>query len=295
MRRRYSRSIRVLTCALFLFVTSAHAEEKHKWYGNFSVRQTLDPKFVYKPAFATIIAQADTRPIYVVGAAIKYNLPSPSSHLELTPGVEWQRNTTISKEQDLFKAGVKADLNLWDIGDRGTHRWTPIIVGQLEYKRDKPRDIDALQASISTTLIFQAPEPGITRSLLPNILGANSTLAFLYSPSFGIEYASEGADSGGSHVNRVLISVRAELYPFPFALNWRLHFPATYAYRRGSSAEDGSRDHHSFTVSMNIYFIGTSKGGPAVGIGVDFVEGADPSAGFRRQRLWRFGLKAGIS
>src|ERR1044072_4051245 len=242
--------VTVTLCMIHGFMAPSAAAQ---WYQGITLRATLDPKVLPRAALAQAVFPADSPSTIVIAAALRYALPVDPL-LEVGPGIEWQRNAGQDKKQNSLKFGVSPEWSLRDIGAAAHHPWTPILLGQANYKRDAIKSTSSAQLALSFSLLFRGHGLGLRHFYIPTLLPTTpKLLAFRYQPYVGLELDTKAADSVASSVRRVLGRLQLEAYPFPKPLGYRLQLVGDYTYRRGSADEEARRGQHTLTASANVF------------------------------------------
>lgn len=119
---------------------------------------------VAQPVFLQLTWPADAPRTLVAGIGALLDLPAGRlNNAALAPSLafEYARNTTLKKEQAVFRAGVSATwLPLAAVAPTPAVR--PIVIAQAAYKHNAIRQDEAVQASALVTAIayFRNPQTG---------------------------------------------------------------------------------------------------------------------------------------
>jgi hypothetical protein len=257
-----------------------------------TLRQTIDPKMVAKPALVHGVWSRTSADSWDIAAAVRYDLAFGwlAEYSELTPFVDYQRNTAIEKEQDQLKAGMAADANL---GDLSTRNAIAALSAQLGYARDRVNRSDGLLGRVAVTIVARGC--GLEPSCFwrPNVESDLVAFSFSYTPLLGMEYeqtfdAKDPATEGDAL--RVFARLQASVFPAARLFRHRIQLLADIAVRRdlgGSLA----REWHSFTQLGASVFPYRAEKDRAAGIGLDYVHGQDPDAKLAAQDFWRLTFK----
>lgn len=275
--------------ALVCCVWSRPASAQTVW-DRFVIRQNLDSKKeVAKPAFVELTVPKDKDPVYAVGIGVTYAAVARSL-VTFGPSLEYVRNTTVDKEVNSTKLGAELEWQVRPTGRRVNRTQSPIVMARGGYKRDDVKDTAGATAAVSYTHLFIGPGPAFR----PNIAFGPAQFTAIYSPLIGVEYednisAATAADEG--LVARLVGQIDVALYPGSLYLDNRFEIVMSYAYREDVIDDTAAADDsHPFgSVSVNYYFVREKK--RAVGLGVTYANGEDPSKGFSPQNFWQIGLR----
>lgn len=266
------------------------------FWDRISIQQTFDSKTVAQPATFSLSFPSGGANSYSVAAGLKADVmpESVSAFLEGGPFVEYARNTEIKNEQNSLRAGFTAN---WTTADLSKATSALLLQGIANYARQPLKSSDDLQASISATIQPRGRGDAPGSLWLPNIRRKLGVFYASYSPYVGIEYdrivSAKDATQEGSVIRMV---GRVQLAVHPAVSGWanRIELLADYEYRydtqNTTSATD--RSHPLFQTSLTIYLLKEDDGKRAVGVGVSYVNGADPTRGLEKQEYTQISLKA---
>jgi hypothetical protein len=272
----------------------ADAQQPSRWYDRLELRRTFDKQYAARPALLQWSRPAGDTARVTIAAGVRYRLAS--AWAEVAPFLEYQRDPEAASPQDLVKAGATLERQVWDYIGSDRHRWTPLVLGQIAYKRDRLKDAGAVQTSVSTTALARpcAGSKVASSTVLgcvfrPDVLTATRLLGFRYLPYLGIEH--EVATTSGAaapSVFRGLASAQTQWYPLPRQLDYRVQLTADWAYRRGSHAETKrlTRDHQRFDAGVNVFLLRREtedEPDRAAGVSLLYTNGADPANALERQ------------
>jgi hypothetical protein len=260
------------------------------WLDNLALRSSLDPKLAPRPAEAQVQIESGKEATALVSAGLKYRLSSTST--EWAPFAEWQRNTVAKAPVNVLKLGIVGQHQLHDIGPTG-RSGSPLLLAQLNYKRDRIERSESFQAAVSATAIHRGFGKKASQGYRPSVLSETGVVAWRYLPYLGAEFE---AKRGSAPTVRGVASLQTQVYPLPRLLDYNLQVTADYAYRRGSRPELGlgTRDHRLLQLAVNYFFIRkTLEGEPeaAAGVGYSYRDGSDPGGGLVKQTISTLAIK----
>jgi hypothetical protein len=274
--------------------TDTTAHQSH-WYDALSIRQTFDEQYASRPATFQYLNAVHDSTVLSVAAAVRYLFST--DYLKGGPTLEYQRTTSPTKPQDVLRIGGTGNAQVWAFEDpESSHIWTPLLLGQVNFKHDAVLHKYSFQTSASSTALFRHCRVTTDCFYRPDQLTFTPVIAFRYLPYLGAEYEHYfGATPGGPDVVRGLMSVQSQYYPAPRILDYRLQLTMDYAYRRSSTVEPGfpNRDHHLFTAAANLFLLKrTRESDPnkTVGLTVAYSKGDDPSKGLPVQEITKAGV-----
>lgn len=253
-----------------------------------------------QPAFVQLTWPEDDTLAAVVGLGIRAGV-GPARRFDTGVFVEYLRNTATSAPQNTFRAGLDMNWQLVPLGGfPGGRRHSPLLLGQLNYKRDGVAEASSLQAALNYTHLFQ----GNPRVPLPNTYYTlGRLLDVAYAPYVGIEYESVFTDDAPTEGRTVrgMARLDASVYPNVCAL-WRedatgicqvLEGTLQLAFRRDFAAptDQGDRNHPYFEAGANLYLLQSGDGKRRAGVGISYISGEDPGKGFQDQQLTHLTLK----
>jgi|SRR6267378_2676828 len=255
------------------------------------VRQSLDTKQVAEPAFFNFVAPSGKSTWLSIGLGIKYDA-SPASNWELGPFIEYAKSTEIEKEQSIFKAGVSYD---WTILDLAENISSPLLIGKTNYNRDGIKETDGLQFSASFTILFRGKGKKPDYFYIPNIVSNLGAFDFLYSPHLGFEYEDIMRAKGNSTsatISRILGKVQISIYPFSESLENKFEILSDFTFRHDivNQTPSTDKDHPILKLNLNYYLLKDAKAKKSIGVGIAYINGEDPAAGFDQQQLVKLSL-----
>lgn len=279
--------------------TAAIPAPTSKFINRLSLRQSFQGQLEREEAaFLNLVYPQNKESSEVFSFAIGYNVFNPNVRLTaLRPFFEWQRNSATDKEQNVLLSGLSFQWIAREViaSDRS---WTPVFLINANYKNDKVKSTEGMQASFYFTPIFNGR--GGRFLLLPDVVASSDYLDFYYNLYTGLEYENRSKAKNPTEdgqVTRFYNRVSAYFYPFSKALKGRLEVVADYTYRHALSNSSGvEKDHNRiFKFSTNmVLFTKKTSGVADVKIGVDYVNGVDPTKGFEDQQMKMVTLKVKI-
>ena len=264
------------------------------WLQHLKVRQSLlDQNMVEAPATVTFLKPRQGGSSYSVDAAIAYDLSRHVDRLSLGPMLEVHKNTEIDVSQDTLLAGV---TGTWLTGDVTQRPMAAFLDFDASYKRDRSAEAEGAQLHATLTPLLR------TKHLpLHGIAKGATQFKWLLQPTVGFDYEDiyEGA-AGVPTGNRVraIGNIEADLYPWAARFTKRLVLALKYGMRLDvseSRALNDQRDRHYLrSASFSYYFPRAQTGQAQIGLGLDRVDGENPSAGLADQAYTEFSFKAMI-
>lgn len=274
-----------------------------EWYSNAVRRVTLresadDKNRLEKPASFFFEIPSEGHDSYSIDAGLKINVlaPQAASEAEFGPKIEYHRKTTTDKEQDNFQAGAAGGILLGELVDLDPEpvaacAW--YLSASAAYKRDNAKKTEGGLYKVQFSPLYTPWHL--------NYLGPTNDLhLYLFAPTAGVEVddatKTEVSAKDGTTV-RGHAGVDISLYPFQQAIRDMVHRRQALEIAVGlhhwwdlseSGGIDDSRDGHDLLkVGATFYFAENKK----VGLGVEYVNGENPSEGLDKQKLSRLSLK----
>lgn len=252
------------------------------FWDKFHLRHNLELKReVAQPAIFQITIPDEEKAKLRVGMGLIYDLID-SNKAELGIFVDYQKNTSADKEQDVIKIGTNMEWQIFDLTKTSTN--SPVILSKFNYKNDVIKKAKSIQASVAYTHISRG---GL--GFWPNTtIALSDFLKFTYSPLLGFEYENIiSADDESKKGNIIRGNFQCAMSVFPNASKWRerLELTISYTYKKDfmDSTNEDIDNHSLFKAGINLYFI--KKGDRLAGIGFSYINGEDPSTGFQKQEL----------
>lgn len=281
---------------IFLFIVTGNISFSQSFLESLSIRQSFDSKFEQgEPATLTIVFPQDTSSSnsYNVNLAIGIDLFNENELFSLDPTFELNKNTLISKEQDVVKYGFAFE---WDLLDMDDTNWTPNIFGKANYKNDEIRMTESLEAMIYLTPLFQGTGLSPTKFYIPERITDLGFLEFNYNPYIGIEYENKYSSDSETEegITRLYFRLKANLLVLPDQTNRNLSIAYNYYFRYDTEDSNNfnSRSHPLTTVSLSYKFSEIAgKTNSSASIGIDYINGENPSNGFEEQEYFSLVLK----
>lgn len=255
---------------------------------NFKIRlrrSGIDKNKIEEPAQIqyTKPDKGDSSCLVDAGLTISY-VPDSLSHLLDTSGllIEYHRNTQIEKEQNTLKCGLKCIGIFGDISRGFAH----YVHANLNFKREKVKDWKSGEILLRYT-------PIITILNIDQIKGPE-WIKMVWRPTLGLDYENVyDAPNNGvkGNVLRGVGEVVLELYPFATKMDHRLVISVLIAYWHDVSKSEGFNNtddsHPLFNAGISYYL----DPGKHVAIGVNYVNGENPTEGLKEQKYTQVGIK----
>jgi hypothetical protein len=261
------------------------------WLKNLKVRYSLlDQNMVATPATVAFLKPRQGSSSYNVDAAIAYNFSRHVETLSLGPMLEIHKNTELEVSQDTLLAGV---AGTWLAGDVTESPIAGFLDFDASYKRDRNAETKGTQLHATLTPLIKTKHVP-----LGGLAKGTTQFKWLLQPTVGADYddVSEAAAGvpTGSRV-RAIGEIEADFYPWATRLSKRLSLAVKYGVRLDiseSSALNDQRDRHYLrTASLNYYFSPEKVGVAQIGLGLDRVDGENPSIGLSDQEYTQFSFK----
>ncbi len=252
-------------------------------------------KDIAQPAFITFTKPDDGPGTYQIGAGILAGIV-PGTGFDLDGLLDYQRNTAVDKEQDVFKTGVTGYWRPLDVVAQGN---SPLISFRTNFKNDGVKGNRGWQYAAGYTHLF-AGRHTVPVPNQPFRFGSPSGnrvagLELIYFPYAGLEVDSvlnAPTDAAKGTATRAVLQLNVALYPAPLKDKSPVELLAGYTYRADLKDTTNQTDdsHPLFTFEANYFPIQNPKRGE-IGFGISYTNGEDPDEGFERQAYWQFTLK----
>jgi len=256
---------------------------------NTDVRQNTNvKKDIASPAFVTFTRPAGGTATRQIGIGILAGVFSKAGS-GIDGLIDYQNNTAVSKEQDVFKLGASAH---WRLTNLDKHAASPLLAFRSNFKNDAVKTSRSWQTAVGGTVLFK----GSHVVPLPNVIRIfGNAFDFVYFPYVGLEFETtyRAADPlAEGNVVRLVGTLSLAIYPAARQLNNRLEFTSSYNVRRDlrDTTNEIEQTHPLFNGQINYFFFKSEKRGE-FGVGVTYVNGQDPDQGFAKQNYWQLGLK----
>ena len=285
---------RIAAMSISMLVAASRADADD-FLSRLTLHQTLDSKYVAKPAVIHFIRNKDKPNSWDVNLGAKLNLAfgTLGEYAEFGPAIDYQRNTVIEKELDQLKAGLNADI---DLGTLANQSVVPIVSMSAQFVRDGVKNTKGIGAKGKASLIVRGGASPVEDWYRPNRYANLGAIGLKWSPFVGLEYedaldAEMATDEGD--IGRFVAQGILTLYPAPACLEKKLEIIVDGSWRRDlfGSLRTDDRNHLYVSASVNLYFLKQESPDRALGIGIDYVRGEDPDQKFADQDFWRFGAK----
>ncbi len=256
-----------------------------------------------KPAIASFTIPDQKDNSYLINAAIGLDISSlfldrDSKLISISPHVEYNRNTLIDKEQNLFISGLAFD---WVIP--GERKFTPRIIASQKYSHNYEKQIQSLQGDILLAPKWIGFNTDFKNFWVPDNFvkaGENGTFGFEYVPSFGLEFDHRykaTADSLVGNIYRFVAKLETNIYLFPKFdpdgkyLYYNCQLSVDYNYRNefANSSSDPLPGNDYLTVSLD--YVLFKNDDVDTRIGIDYVNGSNPNQGFEKQNYYCLSFK----
>jgi len=265
------------SCSLPVMGQDASSWEVH-------LQQSIsDKNSATKPAAFQLTFPGKGENSYAVDLGLTALRPSDFGRAQWDWGVaaEYHHNTLLDRKQDTREIGFTA---LGEYGDPATIAWLPQVIAK--YKYDGVKSTGSLVPSASMTLTNFASAIGFAKG--------GPGFKFFWQPTLGVEL-EDGVKAPSAkptgQVSRAFGHLEAALYPAAELLKNRLEIvPGVTLWQDfAKSKQLGiARDRHVLrTISVN-YYLGSDQ---MFSLGLDYVNGEDPSQGLPEQRYTRIAFK----
>lgn len=139
----------IVVFCLLLIEFSAKAQSG--FFNGFSLRKSFQSQSASAdPAVITFLNPEGKSSSWLLNAAVGYNiLENSSSVLELSPYIEYNRNTLIEKEQNNWQLGLSTEWQPLDLLEKG---WTPVLIGVVKFYDDQVKGNTSFQGNLGFEL-----------------------------------------------------------------------------------------------------------------------------------------------
>lgn len=295
------KTLKIILIIVFSSCCSAimAQENKTSFFNQISLRKSFQSKNdKAEPAIITYSNPKEKESSWLLNGALGINLlPKTKEVITLSPYIEYHRNTLIDKEQDNFQTGLSFEWQTSDISSKG---WTPILISSIKYNNDFIKDISSLQGNLYFTPLFKGKGLDAKYFWLPNTtVNFGKLFQFVYTPYIGLENENrletdDGLDKGNIYRTYIRISSNILLFPKNKQLKNRFEFNVDWQYRYNFSENVQSLttdEHLYFTSSFNYIFFKTDDDKKSAKIGIDYVNGENPTKNFEDQSFYAISLK----
>jgi hypothetical protein len=286
--------LKISLALLTIFTLGKAAAAEPGYLENIDVRETLDSKRTPQPAFVTVTKAAGQKLEGQIGAAIKYDIASAfnaQTWLTFGPSIEYHRNTATKKPQDIFEAGLTAELQPLDLANYAA---TPVAALKATYKRDGEDKTSGYSLAAQEFLLFRGAGKDVLGIWKPDRLTSLYIADVSYIPWIGIEHervfqAKDGAPTG--HATRILFKIQASIFLLPRWTQHKIETLIEYSFRRDAldTLDPIDQKHSLLKLSLNWYLL--EEEDFSAGLGLDFVKGEDPTKGLAETQYWMLAAK----
>ncbi|MEM7659266.1 MAG: hypothetical protein AAF399_24305 [Bacteroidota bacterium] len=306
-----------LLFAIFLANQASFGQDGSAFLQKFDLAQSFETKeSKAKPALITYTVPGDTTPrSALINAALGVDIVNFINEkrrrdkkedrlFSLSPFIEYNFNSLIDKEQHQLRFGLSTE---WIVADEG---FIPSVIGQARYANDLEASIESFQSSAFFAPGFTGKTQALKNFFYPDnqitFLGkTKDAIAFEYIPYLGLESEHRLTVVDPMQMGdivRAVGKVESNLSLFPvrkvksdskkkeFSF-YRVLVTLDYQYRSElfNSTSSILESPHFLRIGVNFNILKTKEMG--VQIGIDYVNGADPSKGFRNQQYSALSLK----
>lgn len=295
---------------IFLFVMSLkiYSQQINKDSSNFWEKITVRKSFESKnsnaePAQITYTKPKNKVDSWLLNAAIGFNILKEKKQnkvLTLSPYFEYHLNTLIEKEQDNWLTGFALELQIRDISANSNKKWTPILISSVKYNNDNIKDITSFQGNYYVTFIARGTGMKARTFWIPNnTVKFGNLTKFLWSPYIGFEnenrISTESIEDKGN-IYRAYFRINSNFSLFPnndkIKNKFEINFDWQYRYNLIENVTNLDKISHSyFSTSFNYLFYSSDDEKKSAKIGIDYVNGENPSINFEEQSFYAVTLK----
>ncbi|NAS12284.1 hypothetical protein [Poritiphilus flavus] len=278
------------------------SDQDDSFFNRITLRKSFQSKNdKAEPAVVTYSNAENKEESWILNAAVGVSiLNNIEEGLTLSPYLEYHRNTLVDKEQDNFQTGLATE---WQLRDMSRKKWTPILIASLKYNEDNTKDISSFQGNYYFTPLFKGKAKNPEFFYIPNnISDFGKLFQFVYSPYLGLENENRFStemitDEGDIYRTYFRITANFSLFPglkklekkFEFSIDWQ------YRYNIEENVEGLDKsDHNYFSASFNYILFTAQEGKRSAKVGVDYVNGDDPSRNFEEQSFFAVSLKINL-
>ncbi|MDF2432487.1 MAG: hypothetical protein JWP44_2118 [Mucilaginibacter sp.] len=267
----------------------------------FSLRKSFGSKNdKADPASFTFNKPKDADASWAADAAFGYNLLRKAPQIiTLDPYIEFHKNTLIKKKQDSREVGLSLQWQTTTFR-MGSPIWSPVFIVAEKYNEDRAKGNNSMRGNVYFTADFKGQHFGFFSFIVPNqIVTAGDAFDFQYTPYVGVEHENRTkaeSDSASGHIYRYLLRINPQISLFPTnnSMAGRIVLGVDYQYRRDFSKsvkEMAYNGHEYFTAGIKYVFIKSTDKRKFAAVGLDFVNGEDPTTNFKQQSYYAISLK----
>lgn len=287
----------LLVGLLIILAFSANAQKG--FFSVFSLRKSFQSKTTASdPALITFLKPEGKSSSWLLNAAIGYNvLQNSSAVLELSPYVEYNRNTLIDKEQNNWQLGLSSEWQPLDILEKG---WTPVLIGVIKFYDDQVKNNTSFQGNLYFTPVFKPRDFQWQYFWIPNnVSNFGRFIQFSYSPYLGFEQenrinTAEEESQGSIYRVMLRVTTKISLFPLNEALREKFELTTDYQFRSNlsESVDNIETTHYNyFTAGANFLLFSLENGRRVAKIGMDYTNGENPINNFEKQAFYALSLK----
>ena len=276
-----------------------YANAQEGFFSGFSLRKSFQSKSAAAdPAVITFLKPEGKASSWLLNAAIGYNvLQNSSAVLELSPYVEYNRNTLIEKEQNNWQLGLSSEWQPLDIFEKG---WTPVLIGVIKFYDDQVHNNTSFQGNYYFTPVFKGRGLEGKYFWIPNnVSNFGNIIQFSYSPYLGFEQenrinTAEEASKGSIYRVMLRVTTKISLFPLNAALREKFELTTDYQFRSNlsESVDNIETSHYNyFTAGANFLLFSFENGKRVAKIGFDYTNGENPNNNFEKQAFYALSLK----
>jgi len=267
-----------------------------KFIGKFELRKSFQSvKDKEADAFINLVFPKEGESSQNFAFALGYRMETGLSAFK--PFIEWQRNNMVSKQQNVFMAGLTFRSYLWDL--ESSKNWVPMAIATVNYKHDNIKSTEGTQGSLYFAPVFYNKKAGVFHPV-PGARNRSKVMTFEYFIYLGAEFENRSQVAVATHKGEVWRGygrITGSFYPAPGPLDERLELVPDFIYRQAfSNGSTAEKDINRYLkLSANIVLAKKATSGIAdVKIGFDYVKGSDPTTGFDEQNVNTITLKLKI-
>ena len=276
-----------------------YANAQEGFFSGFSLRKSFQSQSASAdPAVITFLKPDGKASSWLLNAAIGYNvLQNSSAVLELSPYVEYNRNTLIDKEQNNWQLGLSSEWQPLDILEKG---WTPVLVGVIKFYDDQVKNNTSFQGNYYLTPVFKGKGLEGKYFWIPNnVSNFGKIIQFSYSPYLGFEQenrinTAEEASKGSIYRVMLRVTTRISLFPLNDSLREKFELTTDYQFRsnlRESVDNIETSQYSYFIAGANFLLFSLENGRRVAKIGFDHTNGENPVNNFEKQSFYALSLK----
>lgn len=222
--------------------------------------------------------------------------------ITLVPYIEYNRNTMIDKEQNQLSSGLYLE---WIILSEKS-KFMPAITSTVKYSNDYVNKIESLQGELFIAPKWTGKSPSIKNWYVPDNFvntGKDDFFGFEYVPYFGLELDQRfraKADSLKGNITRFVFKIEPILHFFPkidesgkFQYYYvELNLGYQYRHELFHTVKGIERNSNYFCASLNYIISQNDDTETNLSIGIDYVNGPDPTKAFQDQNYFGLSFKA---